>query len=157
MSVRIQKEYEALIKNPIENVIFEMSESNINEWTFVIFGPNDSVYKDGVYNGKLIIPKEYPHRPPEVKFISKLFHPNVYDDGKLCMSILHEGEDIYGYEHISERWNPSHSVNSILMSFTSILTEPNFDSPANIDISNLWKNDFNEYKKIIYKKIAEKC
>ena len=68
MSVRIQKEYEGLIKNPIENVIFEMSESNINEWTFVIFGPNDSVYKDGVYNGKLIIPKEYPHRPPEVRF-----------------------------------------------------------------------------------------
>ena len=70
------------------------------------------------------------------------------------MSILHEGEDIYGYEHISERWNPSHSVNSVLMSLLSILTEPNFDSPANVDASKLWRENFNEYKKIIYKKIA---
>lgn len=146
MSVRIQKEYEALIKNPIENVIFEMSESNINEWTFVIFGPNDSVYKDGVYNGKLIIPKEYPHRPPEVKFISKLFHPNVYDDGKLCMSILHEGIDPTGYEKEEERWRPLNNIRTIFISIVSLLYDPNPDSPANIDAGVMWRKDQEAYK-----------
>ena len=146
MSVRIQKEYEALIKNPIENVIFEMSESNINEWTFVIFGPNDSVYKDGVYNGKLIIPKEYPHRPPEVRFTSKLFHPNVYDDGKLCMSILHEGIDPTGYEKEEERWRPLNNIRTIFISIVSLLYDPNPDSPANIDAGVMWRKDQEAYK-----------
>lgn len=146
MSVRIQKEYEALIKNPIENVIFEMSESNINEWSFVIFGPSDSVYKDGVYNGKLIIPKEYPHRPPEVKFISKLFHPNVYDDGKLCMSILHEGIDPTGYEKEEERWRPLNNIRTIFISIVSLLYDPNPDSPANIDAGVMWRKDQETYK-----------
>jgi ubiquitin-conjugating enzyme E2 G1 len=40
------------------------------------------------------------------------------------------------------------------MSLLSILTEPNFESPANVDASKLWRYNFDEYKKIIYKKIA---
>ena len=83
-----------------------------------------------------------------------MFHPNIYPDGKICISILHEGIDVYGYEDISERWNPSHSVNSILLSISSILCEGNIESPANVDASKLWKENFNEYKKIIYKQIA---
>lgn len=146
MSVRIQKEYEGLIKNPIENVIFEMSDSNINEWSFVIFGPNNSVYKDGVYNGKLIIPKEYPHRPPEVRFTSKLFHPNVYDNGKLCMSILHEGIDPTGYEKEEERWRPLNNIRTIFISIVSLLYDPNPDSPANIDAGVMWRKDQEAYK-----------
>jgi ubiquitin-conjugating enzyme E2 G1 len=145
MAVRIQKEYEALIKNPIENVIFEMNESNMHEWTFVIFGPIDSVYKDGVYNGKLIIPKEYPHRPPEVKFITKLFHPNVYDNGKLCMSILHEGKDPTGYEKEEERWRPLNNIRTIFISIISLLYDPNPDSPANIDAGVMWRNNKDAY------------
>ena len=89
------------------------------------------------------------------KFEDKIFHPNIYVDGKVCISILHEGVDVYEYEHISERWNPSHSVNSILLSLLSILAEPNFESPANVDASKLWQENFNEYKKIIYKQIAK--
>ena len=96
-------------------------------------------------------PKEYPNKPPIFKFIDILFHPNIYPDGNVCISILHEGIDIYGYEEINERGNPSHSVDSIIMSIISILNNPNFESPANVDASKLWQEDFNKYKKIIYK------
>jgi ubiquitin-conjugating enzyme E2 G1 len=152
--IRIPKEYEKLTNDPVENVILEINPSNIFEWNFVIFGPKDTPYEGGTYQGILSIPKEYPLRPPQVKFTTKLFHPNVYTDGKLCISILHEGKDEFGYEHISERWNPSHSVNSILMSILSIISSPNFESPANVDASIMWRNNYSEYKKVIYKFIT---
>ena len=67
----------------------------------------------------------------------------------MCISILHEGVDEFGYECLSERWNPSQSVNSILMSILSMLSAPNFESPANVDASKLWRDNYTEYKKII--------
>jgi ubiquitin-conjugating enzyme E2 G1 len=45
------------------------------------------------------------------------FHPNVYEDGRVCISILHPpGEDQYGYESASERWSPAQTPESILIS-----------------------------------------
>jgi ubiquitin-protein ligase len=46
------------------------------------------------YQAELKIPKNYPMSPPEFRFARPLFHPNIYKDGKLCISILHApGED----------------------------------------------------------------
>jgi len=58
----------------------------------------------------------------------------VHKNGDVCISILHEpGEDKYGYEQASERWLPIHTVHSILISVISMLTDPNDESPANVD------------------------
>ena len=46
------------------------------------------------------------------------------------------------------------SVNSILISIISMLSSPNLDSPANVDASNLWKNNYDAYKKIIYNMVS---
>ena len=52
----------------------------------------------------------------------------------MCISILHEpGEDKFGYETASERWLPIHTVESILISVISMITDPNDESPANVD------------------------
>jgi ubiquitin-conjugating enzyme E2 G1 len=119
----------------------------------VLAGPNDTVFEGAILRWELKFPMNYPIKAPEFKFLTPISHPNVYSDGKMCISILHEGKDEFEYEHISERWNPSHSVNSILMSILTILPTPNFDSPANVDASIMWRNNWDEYKKIIYKLI----
>ncbi len=147
--IRIPKEYEKLQKDPIENVILEMNQANIYEWSFVIFGPKDSPYEGGSYQGILTIPKEYPMKPPQVKFTSKLFHPNVYHDGKLCISILHEGADVTGYEHELERWRPINNIRTVFISIISLLHDPNADSAANIDAAKLWREDKEAYLKRI--------
>jgi len=153
---RLQSEYQQYIKDP--NPFYSILPDNKNflKWDILLFGPTDTIFDGGIFNCQLEFPKDYPNKPPIFIFTNNLFHPNIYKDGKVCISILHEGVDQYGYEHISERWNPSHSANSVLMSFLSILSEPNFDSPANVDASKLWKENFNEYKKIIYRIIASK-
>ncbi len=63
-----------------------------------------------------------------------MYHPNVYVDGTVCISILHApGEDKWGYEKASERWLPIHTVETILISVISMLSSPNDESPANLD------------------------
>ena len=151
---RLQNEYKQYIKDPNVHYSICPDDNNFLLWDIILFGPSDTIFEGGLFNCQLKFSKDYPNIPPEFKFTNNFFHPNIYPDGKVCMSILHEWIDIYGYEEISERWNPSHSVNSILMSLLSILTEPNFESPANVDASKLWKEDFNAYKKIIYKLCA---
>jgi ubiquitin-protein ligase len=151
---RLQSEYKQYINEPNIYYSIKPNENNFLKWEILLFGPPDTIFEGGIFNCSLEFPKQYPNKPPIFKFDTNLFHPNIYKDGKVCMSILHEGVDEFGYEQINERWNPSHSVNSILMSLISILAEPNFDSPANVDASKLWKENFNEYKKIIYKIVA---
>jgi len=151
---RLQSEYKQYINDINTHYSLKTDDKNFLKWEILLIGPSETIFEGGIFKCQLEFTKEYPNKPPNFKFIDNLFHPNIYKDGKVCMSILHEGVDIYGYEHISERWNPSHSVNSILMSLLSILTEPNFDSPANVDASKLWRENYNEYKKIIYKQIA---
>ena len=57
------------------------------------------------------------------------------------------GDDEYGYESASERWNPIHSVESILVSVISMLSSPNDESPANVDAAKEWRSNKQEFKK----------
>ena len=147
---RINNEYKRLIKKPMEYAKFEMNENNIYEWKFIISGLNNSTYyKGGRYEGIVEFPKEYPVKPPVVRFTNRLFHPNVYADGKLCISILHEGTDETGYEHETERWSPILNVQTIFMSIISILDDPNDESAANLEAARLWRDDKEAYLKKI--------
>lgn len=98
----------------------------------------------------MTFPEDFPDNPPKLRFTTPVWHPNsmfiylvwrtnltyylVYDDGEVCISILHPpGEDKYGYERPEERWLPVHTVETILLSVISMLSDPNDQSPANID------------------------
>ena len=70
-------------------------------------------------------------------FKTKMWHPNIYPDGKVCISILHPpGEDnMNSQETAEERWRPILGVEAILISVISMLNDPNIESPANLDAS----------------------
>jgi ubiquitin-protein ligase len=142
---RLLNEIKRVKNEPIENVTFDIDETNILVWKFTLLGPHESPYEGGIYNGIIKFPENYPHKPPTIKFISKLFHPNVYPDGKLCISILHEGADTTNYEHESERWRPVHNVHTIFISIISLLNDSNPDSAANIDAAKLFRENKKEY------------
>ena len=78
---------------------------------------------------------KYPNKPPNVKFISKMFHPNVYGNGDLCLDIL------------QNRWSPTYDVAAILTSIQSLLNDPNNASPANAEAANLHRDNLREYVK----------
>ena len=78
-----------------------------------------------------------------------MFHPNIYKDGKVCISILHSpGVDQFNeQEKAEERWRPVLGVEQILISVISMLNEPNCNSPANIDASVMFQKHRDEYDK----------
>ncbi len=149
-AIRLNRELIKLKEEPIDNVTFEV-KSNILEWNFTLLGPSESPYEGGIYEGTIKFPETYPTKPPTVKFNTKLFHPNVYDDGKLCISILHEGNDTTGYEQEVERWRPIQNVRTIFLSIISLLNDPNPESAANIDAAKMLRDDKEGY----YKKIRD--
>ena len=83
-----------------------------------------------------------------MKFVSDMWHPNVYADGRVCISILHSpGDDPMGYEQASERWSPVQTVETIMLSIISMLSSPNDESPANIDAAKQFREDFPGFRK----------
>ena len=103
----------------------------------------DTPFEDGTF--KLLLPfdESYPNKPPTVKFLSKMFHPNVYANGELCLDIL------------QNRWSPTYDVAAILTSIQSLLHDPNpnryvlrllgLPSPANAEAASLYRENMKEY------------
>ncbi|KAH7096175.1 ubiquitin-conjugating enzyme [Auriculariales sp. MPI-PUGE-AT-0066] len=147
----LRRQLQELTRRPVEGFSAGLvDDSNLLEWEVMIIGPADTLYEGGVFKARLKFPQEYPIQPPEMRFISPMWHPNIYADGKVCISILHApGEDQYGYEDAAERWLPVHTVESILISVISLLSSetPNLDSPANVDAAKEVRTDFPAYKK----------
>ncbi|KJE95386.1 ubiquitin-conjugating enzyme E2 [Capsaspora owczarzaki ATCC 30864] len=145
----LQRQLQELNRHPIEGFSAGLvDDSDIFKWEVMIIGPPDTLYEGGFFKAHLIFPREYPHRPPKMTFISEIWHPNVHHNGDVCISILHEpGEDKYGYEKASERWLPVHTVETILLSVISILSDPNDESPANIDAAKEWRENRDAFRK----------
>ncbi|XP_020521288.1 ubiquitin-conjugating enzyme E2 7 isoform X2 [Amborella trichopoda] len=138
-----------LLKNPVDGFSAGLvDDDNIFEWNVTITGPPDTIYEGGCFNAIMSFPYNYPNSPPSVRFTSELWHPNVYPDGRVCISILHSpGDDPNGYELASERWSPVHTVETILLSIISMLSSPNDESPANIDAAKEWRDHRDEFKR----------
>jgi len=94
--------------------------------------------------------------PPKMKFETPIFHPNVYPNGDVCISILHPPEDDqYGYEKASERWSPVQSPETILISVISMLSSPNDESPANVDAAKMWRDDLKGFRRKCQRLVRE--
>eukprot|EP00931_Biecheleriopsis_adriatica_P007948 TRINITY_DN109189_c0_g1_i1.p1 TRINITY_DN109189_c0_g1~~TRINITY_DN109189_c0_g1_i1.p1 ORF type:complete len:191 (-),score=51.17 TRINITY_DN109189_c0_g1_i1:96-596(-) len=124
-------------------------DSDFFKWRVVFEGPPDSLYEGGIFSAVLTFPADFPNNPPEMRFETQMFHPNIYPDGKVCISILHApGTDPRNeQETADERWRPILGVHSILISVISMLLDPNLESPANIDAAVNMKNDLDGWKK----------
>eukprot|EP00123_Amoebidium_parasiticum_P007478 comp18149_c0_seq1/m.18900 comp18149_c0_seq1/g.18900 ORF comp18149_c0_seq1/g.18900 comp18149_c0_seq1/m.18900 type:complete len:171 (-) comp18149_c0_seq1:267-779(-) len=145
----LKRQLQELMKHPVEGFSAGLIDDNdIFRWEIIIMGPPDTLYEGGVFKAHMTFPQEYPLRPPKLKFVSEIWHPNVGPDGDVCVSILHEpGEDKWGYEKASERWLPIHTVETILISVISMLSDPNDQSPANLDAAKEWRESRETFKK----------
>lgn len=140
---RLLQEYRHLCEDPVDGIVAgPLDEEDFFRWEALITGPEGTAYEGGVFPAALSFPADYPLSPPTMTFTCDMWHPNVYANGEVCISILHPpGEDPTQYESSAERWSPVQSVEKILISVVSMLAEPNDESGANIDASRMWRED----------------
>ncbi|CAK0780972.1 Ubiquitin-conjugating enzyme E2 34 [Coccomyxa viridis] len=109
---RLQKEYRALLKEPVPNIKAHPSPSNILEWHYAIEGSSDTEYEGGVYHGKVVFSPQYPYKPPSILMLTPSGRFAIQQ--KLCLSI----SDFH-----PESWNPMWSVGTILTGLLSFMNE----------------------------------
>ncbi|KAF2458568.1 ubiquitin-conjugating enzyme/RWD-like protein [Lineolata rhizophorae] len=132
-------------------------DSNVFEWDVMLMINDDcKYYGGGFFRARLSFPQDYPLMPPKMRFITPIYHPNIYSNGEVCISILHPPEDDkYGYETAAERWSPVQTPETILLSVISMLSDPNFESPANVEAASMWRDNEKEFKKKVRKCVRD--
>jgi len=145
----LKKQFKELTKDAQNGFSIGLEEDDFFKWRICFEGPQDSLYEGGLFSALLVFPQDFPNNPPEMRFETKLWHPNIYPDGRVCISILHPpGTDRFNdQESADERWRPILGVESILISVLSMLVDPNTESPANIDAALQYRDDNDAWKK----------
>lgn len=70
------KDYKLLRSDPPHGIFGSPDENNLLYWTVYICGPSDTIWEGGTFRLSMLFSEEYPNKPPEVKFLSKMYHPN---------------------------------------------------------------------------------
>ena len=92
---RIVKETQRLTQEPVPGITAIPFEDNMRYFNVIISGPDDSPYEAGVFRLELFLPADYPMAPPKVRFLTKIYHPNVDKLGRICLDIL------------KDKWSPA--------------------------------------------------
>ena len=117
---------------------------------------SDSCFNGGYFRAEMVFSDDYPYSPPKFRFLIPITHPNIYPDGRLCISILHTpGEDRMSGEEASERWSPLQGAESVLRSVLLLLDNPEINSPADVDASVLYR-DFREQYNVQARETVER-
>eukprot|EP00924_Labyrinthula_sp_SR-Ha-C_P006839 augustus_masked-scaffold_8-processed-gene-2.2-mRNA-1 protein AED:0.07 eAED:0.07 QI:0/-1/0/1/-1/1/1/0/155 len=106
---------------------------NYQHWKCTLKGPAETPYEGGTFDLTMEFPADYPYKPPKVRFMTKIYHPNINSTGDICLDIL------------KDQWSPALTIDKVLLSISSLLNAPNPDDPLVADIANLYRNDYQTY------------
>ena len=101
-------------------------------WYAKIKGPPDSPYAGGKFRLKLTVPEEYPYKAPICEFLTPVFHPNISTRGDVCMDILRQDSGL---------WSPEMTLQAVVISVLSLLTDANATDPLERDTGKLYLRD----------------
>lgn len=124
---RIIKETQRLMAEPVPGISAVPDESNARYFHVIVTGPEGSPFEGGVFKLELFLPEEYPMLAPKVRFMTKIYHPNIDKLGRICLDIL------------KDKWSPALQIRTVLLSIQALLSAPNPDDPLANDVAEQWK------------------
>ncbi|XP_008800892.2 probable ubiquitin-conjugating enzyme E2 37 isoform X1 [Phoenix dactylifera] len=138
LNLRMQKELKLLTTDPPPGVSLpqisaneNLSSSSLSSFEARIEGPEGTVYSKGVFTLKIQIPERYPFQPPNVTFVTPIYHPNIDNGGRICLDILNLPP--------KGAWQPSLNISTVLTSIGLLLSEPNPDDGLMAETSREYK------------------
>lgn len=148
--MRLQKDIVDLMKNPLTDngIFYAHDDTNMLRGYAVVYGPEDTIYRYGAYIFTFDFPTNYPYSPPKLRYMTNdgvtRFHPNLYRNGKVCISILNTWR--------GEQWTSCQTIRSILLMLVTLLhNKPLLNEPGMKETSR----SFIPYNKIITYKNLE--
>merc|ERR1719473_1348232 len=128
MPKRITKETARLMQDPPPGVSATPFEDNLRYFNVIIAGPQESPYQGGIFQLELFLPADYPMVPPKVRFLTRIYHPNIDKLGRICLDIL------------KDKWSPALQIRTVLLSIQALMSAPNPDDPLNNEAAEQWKS-----------------
>ena len=121
--------------DPVSGVEIVLSNDNIMIWHVKVSGPAGTPYEGGTFVVEIDFSDNYPFKCPNMKFITKIYHPNIKtDSGEICA------------EAIKNSWVPTLNANFIIKMLVELITNPNAENPQEAEIARelmMNKNQFN--------------
>ena len=104
--------------------------------------PDEGLYVGGAFVFDISIGPNYPHDPPKVKGVQRVYHPNLDLDGNVCLNILRED------------WNPILNLNSVIVGLQFLFLDPNPDDPLNKDAAEDLRRDRSKFAANVRRTLA---
>lgn len=122
---RIAKELEECRQDTQSGVLLRLNnENDLTKLTGFFKGPPGTPYEGGMFQVDINIPNEYPFKPPQMKFSTKIYHPNISSvTGAICLDIL------------KDAWTPILTLKSSLISLQSLLQSPEPSDPQDAEVA----------------------
>ncbi|XP_014281984.1 ubiquitin-conjugating enzyme E2-17 kDa [Halyomorpha halys] len=135
--LRLMRDLYRIEKDPPPGISAYPCDDSLLEWDALIAGPLGSAYEIGIFRLHLKFFQSYPKKLPMIQFKSKMFHPNIFSDGIVCIETLPEGSD------------QTIDVATILIALQTLLGDPFPDSPANHYAAYLYLHDREKYERMV--------
>jgi len=157
---RLISDIKDIVRTPLtdQGIFYAHDEENMLKGYSMIIGPSDTIYADGFYFFEWKFPYNYPFSPPELKFMTcdgaTRFHPNLYRNGKVCLSILNTWK--------GEQWTSCQTIRSILLTLITLfhnkplLNEPGFTEKSTDFIPYNLVIKYANYKSAIFGIVSER-
>ncbi len=129
---RILVEMKKITNEPISDIIVNQNIDNFREFSITMIGPKDTPYENGKFKLEMYLNENYPMEAPKIRFITKIYHPNIDKLGRICLDIL------------KDKWSPAIQIRSLLLSIQSLLSDPNYSDPLDPSIGQHFVNNIND-------------